>query len=201
MLLEPLERLIEALTLLPGVGKKTAGRLAFFLLESPKSKGETLAQAITSVLSEVTRCPQCGFYMEREAPCGICEDPRRDQGTMCIVSKAQDLLAIEASHSFFGQYHILGGTIAPLDGVSPGDLRIEELFSRINEGSYTEAILALDATVDGETTSQYLLAHLPDSLKVTRIAAGIPFGAELEYTDKVTLSRALSMRRDYSEPG
>ncbi len=198
MQLEPIEKLIDAFSALPGIGKKSARRLAFFLLDHESAIGTTLSEALLEVYRTVDHCPSCGFYKTREEACPLCQDPRRDATVLCVISKIQDLLAIDASGAFFGHYHVLGGTISPLDGVSPRDLRMEELFERIREGGFQEVLLALDATVDGETTAQYIYAHLEGSpLKITRIAAGIPFGTELEYTDRVTISRALTMRREF----
>ncbi|MBU1239182.1 recombination mediator RecR [Myxococcota bacterium] len=199
MQLESIERLILAFSTLPGIGKKSARRLTFFLLDHDPSLGKNLSEALLGVYESIDHCPQCGFYKTREEPCSLCSDLHRDTASLCVVSKIQDCIAIESSNAFLGQYHILGGTISPLDGVSPKDLRIDALFQRIADGSFTEIVLALDATVDGETTAQYLYSHLDGSdLRITRIAAGIPFGTELEYTDRITISRALNMRRDFS---
>jgi recombination protein RecR len=197
MLLKPIDDLISSLSALPGIGKKTATRLAFYILESRNDISDNLVNSIISVSENIDKCDSCGFFRQSNEECNICSGSNRNYETICVISKPQDLMAIENSHAYFGQYHILEGTISPLDGVNPSDLRIDSLIERIEHGSFKEIILALDSTVDGETTSHYISTILENKIKISRIAMGIPFGGELEYTDKITISRAISMRRDY----
>lgn len=192
-----LEELVEAFSTLPGIGKKTARRLALFVIESDSEVGSRLAKAITEAVSHIGRCPICGLYAPNGEKCHICNDFNRDNTIICVVSRPQDVLAIENSHSFSGFYHILGGNISPLDGIGPQDLRISELLNRIGDGKVTELILALDNTVDGDTTAHYISSIISTDVKVSRLAAGLPFGGELEYTDGVTISRAFRFRTSF----
>jgi len=199
---DPLEHLIGLLSRLPGVGTKTATRLAFFLITAPEDYPRALADALRDVADRIGPCQQCGNFTDRER-CRICEDPRRDATQICVVSRVQDLLAVERAGGYRGQYHVLHGLLSPLDGVGPEDLRIDELVQRITDAPepVREVILAISPSVEGETTVLFLsrqltaLAEAPP-LRVTRIAAGVPIGGELEYTDQVTLGRALAERRD-----
>jgi len=188
------ENLTKELSKLPGIGTKTALRLAFFILESP-NLAESLAESMVKIHEDVGFCPECGFFSNKGEFCEICSDIRRDKRLICVVSKPQDVLAIEKSHSFGGIYHVLNGNIKPLDGIGPEDLRISELIDKVEQYTPEEVILATDTTVDGETTAHYLAEILSDKVKVTRIASGIPIGGELEYIDGITLGKAFSLRR------
>ncbi|MDA3862651.1 MAG: recombination mediator RecR [Deltaproteobacteria bacterium] len=192
MLPPAFDNLIKSLSRLPGIGRKTARRLAFFLIDSPEL-GKDIASGLID-LPLVNNCRICGFYCSVDSVCSICSNPSRNSEILCIVTKPQDMMAIESSGSFKGRYHILFGNISPLDGITPEDIKLEELEKKIAEDNIQELILALDSTVDGETTSQYIFELFKDSVKISRIAAGIPFGGELEYTDKITITRALSRR-------
>ena len=195
---DPLERLIELLARLPGIGRKTATRLAFHLVHVPRDYPAALAQALTDVGERVHRCPQCGNYTVK-ALCALCVDPRRDDAVLCVVARVQDLHALDRSGGFRGRYHVLHGLLSPLEGVGPEDLNIDALVSRIREsdGAVKEIILAISPSVEGETTVLFLAGRLrPLGPKLTRIAAGVPIGGELEYTDQVTLGRAMEDRRD-----
>ncbi len=193
--LPPLDRVVGVLARLPGIGRKTATRLAFHLLEHEHLTQE-LADALGSLHDSVGFC-ECGNYAPKGERCAVCSDGSRDSSQVCIVSKVQDLLAIERSGVYRGVYWVLGGLVSPLDGIGPDDLRIAELMDRVDEGSIQEVILALDATVDGDTTSGYVAGLLRDKgVRVSRIAAGIPFGGELEYADSFTIGQALNLRRD-----
>jgi recombination protein RecR len=199
---DPLEQLIKLLSRLPGVGVKTATRLTFHLVTAPPDYPVALAEALRTVAEQVKPCTVCGNYTG-EQPCRVCRDPRRDPGVICVVARVQDLLALERSGGYRGQYHVLHGLLSALDGVGPDDLRVEELVARISsppdpeQGGVREVILAISPSVEGETTVLYL-SRLLSGLgpRVTRIAAGVPIGGELEYTDQVTLGRALADRRD-----
>ena len=195
---DPLELLVQLLARLPGVGGKTATRLAFHLVTAPKEYPRALAEALVTVADTVHPCRVCGCFTTEDL-CRICVDPRRDGGVLCVVSRVQDVLALERAGGFRGRYHVLQGLLSPLDGVGPEDLRIAELLARVAEAEepVREVILAISPSVEGETTVLYLsralAAHGP---RVTRIAAGVPIGGELEYTDQVTLGRALAERRE-----
>jgi len=195
---DPLERLIELLARLPGIGRKTATRLAFHLVHVPRDYPVALAQALTDVGERVHRCPRCGNYTV-EALCALCVDPRRDEAVLCVVARVQDLHALDRSGGYRGRYHVLHGLLSPLEGVGPEDLNIDALVSRIRESASAvkEIILAISPSVEGETTVLYLAGRLrPLGPRLTRIAAGVPIGGELEYTDQVTLGRAMEDRRD-----
>jgi recombination protein RecR len=195
---DPLERLIELLARLPGIGRKTATRLAFHLIQAPKDYPAALAEALTDVGERVHPCPRCGNYTVA-ALCSLCTDLRRDDGLLCVVARVQDLHALDRSGGFRGRYHVLHGLLSPLEGVGPEDLNIDALVTRIREsaGAVKEVILAISPSVEGETTVLYLGSRLRSlGPRMTRIAAGVPIGGELEYTDQVTLGRALEDRRD-----
>lgn len=198
---DPLEQLIKMLSRLPGVGVKTATRLAFHLVTAPKEYPAALASALTAVAELVEPCQVCGNFTADER-CRICRDPRRDDAVLCVVSRVQDLLALDRAGGFRGRYHVLHGLLSPLDGVGPEDINLASLVARVaGEGDapspVTEVILAISPSVEGETTVLYLSKVLEDLVpKVTRIAAGVPIGGELEYTDQVTLGRALADRRE-----
>ena len=187
--------LIDELGRLPGVGPKSAQRIAFHLLAAEAVDVERLASTLRRVKSEVKFCSICGNVAEGEQ-CRICRDPRRDPALICVVEEPKDVLAVERTREFRGRYHVLGGAISPIDGVGPDDLRIRELLARLADGAVTEVILATDPNLEGEATATYLARVLgPLGLTVTRLASGLPVGGDLEYADEVTLGRAFSGRR------
>jgi len=189
-----LERLIEQFSRLPGIGKKSASRLALFVLKSPKELAESLAQGLIEVKEKIKFCPIC-FNLTDEEPCIICRDSNRSNGVICIVEGPGDQLAIEESGVFKGRYHVLHGVLSPLDGVGPEDLKIGELLKRLDEEEINEAILATNPTAQGEATASYLADLLMDKgLKVSRIALGIPMGGDLKYMDSMTLRHSFSCR-------
>jgi len=192
---DPIASLIALLSRLPGVGHRTAARLAFHVLEGDAQYAQALGQALSTIHDDVTRCELCGNY-GAESRCAICQDPRRDESVVCIVAKVPDLIALEALGSFRGRYHVLHGLLAPLDGVGPDQLPLDSLERRIADEGVKEIIIATPLNVEGEATALYVadsLGALP--VKVSRIAAGVPHGGELEFTDQVTLGRALEDRR------
>ena len=192
----PLKRLIEQLTRLPGVGEKSAARLAFFLLRADTDYPQALADAITALKREIRLCSRCLGFTEQD-PCALCGDPQRSDEALCVVEDPADVMAIERAGDFRGRYHVLHGTLAPLEGVGPEQLKVAELLTRLREGSVREVILATNATVEGEATALYLAKLIkPIGVKVTRIAHGLPMGGDVEYADSVTLSRALEGRRE-----
>lgn len=191
-----LELLVEELTKLPSIGQKSAQRLALHLLRVPKEDALRLAEAIRSVRERVGFCGTCGNFSESD-PCAICTDARREGGLVCVVEQPGDVLALERTGAFRGRYHVLGGALSPLEGTSPEQLRIRELLERLRSGEVREVILATNPNVNGEATALYLSRLLqPLGVKVTRIARGVPMGSDLEYSDLVTLSRALDGRRE-----
>jgi recombination protein RecR len=189
-------RLVAELAKLPGIGQKTATRLALFILRQPQSQAEALAEAIRELKARIRFCSRCFHFTETD-PCPLCTDPDRDDRILCVVQEPQDLIAIERSRSFRGRYHVLHGALSPLDGVGPEDLRIAELMARLQEGAVTEVLLATNFSVEGEATAYYL-ANLIGSLdiRVTRLAYGIPLGSDLEYIDEATVNRAVEGRRE-----
>ncbi|KPK50087.1 MAG: recombination protein RecR [Myxococcales bacterium SG8_38_1] len=192
---DPIASLIALLSRLPGVGQRTAARLAFYVLEGDAQYAHALGQALSTIHAEVTRCELCGNY-GAESRCAICQDPRRDESVVCVVAKVPDLIALEALGSFRGRYHVLHGLLAPLDGVGPDQLPLDALERRISNEGVKEIIIATPLNVEGEATALYVadsLGAMP--VKVSRIAAGVPHGGELEFTDQVTLGRALEDRR------
>ena len=194
MLSPAIENLVAQLTRLPGIGTRTAQRLAFHLLSVPPDEAGALARAIVDVKERVRACPTCGNLTEEEL-CRVCADPRRDRTVICVVEQPVDVLSLERTHEFRGLYHVLGGALSPLDGVEPADLRIAGLLARVDEGDVTEVVLATNPTMTGEATAAYLADRLRDRVAVTRLASGLPVGGDLEYADEVTLGRALSGRR------
>jgi recombination protein RecR len=189
-------RLVDALMRLPGVGAKTAQRLAFYLLKAPKEEAAALAEAIVALKEKTRLCEIC-FNVAEEPRCPICQDPGRIQGVLCVVEEANDLMAIERTGEFKGVYHVLQGSLSPLEGRGPDDILAKELVQRLKEGEVQEVILATNPNVEGEATALYLQRLIrPLGLRVTRIAHGLPVGGDLEYADEVTLARALSGRRD-----
>jgi recombination protein RecR len=187
--------LVSQLTRLPGIGTRTAQRLAFHLLRTSKDEALALAHAIEGVKEKVRFCRECGNLTEDEV-CSICLDARRDRAIVCVIEQPVDLLSIERTAEYRGLYHVLGGALSPIDGVDPGDLRIDELFRRVERDGIEEVVLATNPTMTGEATAAYLADRLRDRVRVTRLASGLPVGSDLEYADEVTLGRALSGRRE-----
>ncbi len=194
MLSPSVDNLVAQLTRLPGIGTRTAQRLAFHLLSASKPDALALATAIEDVKERVRFCRECGNLTEEEL-CTICLDPRRDQSIVCVVEQPTDVISLERTHEFRGLYHILGGSLSPIDGVDPSDLRIDELVQRVARGSVTEVVLATNPNMTGEATAAYLADRLRGVVTVTRLASGLPVGSDLEYADEVTLGRALVGRR------
>lgn len=193
MYAETLNDLIEELKKMPGIGPKSAQRLAFYILGSSKADVEKLVDVIKEAKEKIRYCSEC-FNITDTDPCRICSDLSRDNG-LCVVAEPKDLIALERSHEFFGKYHVLGGLISPLDGIGPDALRIKELISRINNNSFNEVILALCATAEGEATSIYLSKMLkPLGVPLSRLAYGLPVGADMDYADEATLCKALEGR-------
>ncbi len=192
----PVEQLVDLLARLPGIGRRTARRLVFYLLDTDPEYCSALGESIASLRKRVKPCSICGNVTEDD-PCGICSDPGREKHRLCVVTSAADLLAVEGAGIFRGRYHVLGGLLAPLDGVGPEELRIDQLLHRVKEGGLTEVILATPPSVEGEATATYLAELLRGEVeRLTRIASGVPHGGELELFDPVTLSRALEGRRE-----
>jgi recombination protein RecR len=190
--------LIDELGRLPGVGPKSAQRIAFHLLGTDTSDVQRLADAITTVKEKVRFCDTCGNVAESEQ-CRVCADPRRDPSVICVVEEPKDVVAIERTREFRGRYHVLGGAIDPMNGVGPDDLRIRQLLSRLGDGAVEEVILATDPNIEGEATATYLTRMLvPLGVTVSRLASGLPVGGDLEYADEVTLGRAFEGRRTVS---
>ncbi|HBG08970.1 MAG: recombination mediator RecR [Limnochordia bacterium] len=192
---KPLARLIEELVRLPGIGPKTAQRLAFFLISQSPGEVESLATSIVEAKRRIHYCSQC-FHLTEEDTCAICSDPKRNQKFICVVEEPRDVIAMERTKSFDGVYHVLHGAISPLDGIGPNQLKVKELLARISP-EVDEVVLATDPNVEGEATAMYLARLLkPLGVKVTRMAHGMPVGGDLEYVDEVTLSKALEGRRE-----
>ena len=189
------DNLVAQLTRLPGIGTRTAQRLAFHILQRPKDEALALANAIAEVKERVRFCAECGNLTEEEL-CAICLDARRDRATICVVEQPVDLLSVERTHEYRGLYHVLGGALSPIDGVDPGDLRIAELLSRVEANGIQEVVLATNPNMTGEATAAFLADRLRGRVRVTRLASGLPVGGDLEYADEVTLGRALSGRRE-----
>jgi len=191
------DNLVAQLTKLPGVGQRTAQRLAFHLLSRPKQEALALAEAIEDVKERVRFCSECGNLTEDER-CAICLDARRDQSLICVVEQPQDLVSLERTHEYRGLYHVLGGALSPLDGVEPEHLRIDELVKRVDRNGVLEVVLATNPNMTGEATAAFLADRLRGKVRVTRLASGLPVGGDLEYADEVTLGRALTGRREMS---
>jgi recombination protein RecR len=189
------ENLVAQLSRLPGVGSRTAQRLAFHLLQRPKDEALALAQAIEEVKERVRFCRECGNLTEDEV-CAICLDQRRDHTLICVVEQPVDLVSLERTHEYRGLYHVLGGALSPLDGVEPEHLRVDELLGRVERNGVQEVVLATNPNMTGEATAAYLADRLRDRVRVTRLASGLPVGGDLEYADEVTLGRALTGRRE-----
>ncbi len=195
MLSPSVDNLVAQLTRLPGVGRRTAQRLAFHLLRVPKDEALALASAIEDVKERVRFCRECGNLTEEEV-CSICLDARRDRSIICVVEQPADLISVERTAEYRGLYHVLGGALSPLDGVEPEHLRIDELLRRVERNGVEEVVLATNPNMTGEATAAYLADRLRGRAKVTRLASGLPVGGDLEYADEVTLGRALAGRRE-----
>lgn len=195
---EPIVRLIESLKALPGVGPKSAERMAVWMLGDGREKGAVIAEAIAAASSGVGRCPDCGFFLVAGSGCPFCSDPHRRSDSVCVVEQPTDILPIERTGAFSGFYHSLGGRLSPLDNITPADIRISPLISRVKAGGVCEVILALGSDVEGEATANYIgsLLNAEEGLLVTRLAQGLPAGGGLENADELTLLRALDGRRD-----
>jgi recombination protein RecR len=193
----PVNRLITELARLPGIGQRTAQRLAFHILRLPPEEALPLAEAIRDAKESVRNCERC-FNLTVEPLCAICRDERRDAGLICVVEEPGDVIPIERTNEFHGRYHVLGGALSPIDGIDPDDLRIEELLARVEKNEVREVVVATNATTTGEATALYIADALRDrapAVAVTRLASGLPVGADLEYADEITLGKALSGRR------
>ena len=189
------QELIDELGRLPGIGPKSAQRIAFHILQTESFDTRRLAQILTDVRDKVRFCSICGNVAEQDT-CSICRDPRRSPATICVVEEAKDVVAIERTREFRGLYHVLGGAISPIDGIGPDDLRITQLMQRLADSTVTEVIIATDPNLEGEATATYLTRLLVQpGLRVTRLASGLPVGGDLEYADEVTLGRAFEGRR------
>jgi recombination protein RecR len=194
--MDPIGRLVEALTKLPGIGEKSASRLAFHILGSPEEYARELAQAILDVKEKIRLCSVCMNITDQD-PCRLCQDPSRNEQIVCVVEEPNDLYAIEKTGSFNGKYHVLHGVISPLDGIGPDEIYVKELLERLKTGTIKEVLLATNPVVEGDATALYVKEQiLPFGVKVTRIARGIPVGGDLEYTDGATLTDAIRGRQD-----
>lgn len=192
----PLTKLIEQFERLPGIGRKTAQRLAFHVLSMPKEKAQQFADAIVEAHEKIKKCKVCQSLTEKEL-CPICADSARDRSTICVVENSQDVIAFERTKEYHGLYHVLHGLISPMDGIGPDQLYIKELLARLGDGTVKEVVMATNPTVEGEATAMYLARLLkPMGVRVTRLAYGIPVGSNLEYADEVTLYRALEGRSE-----
>jgi recombination protein RecR len=189
------ENLVAQLTKLPGVGTRTAQRLAFHILQRPKDEADALAAAVAEVKERVRFCRECGNLTEDEI-CSICADARRDHSLICVVEQPVDAISLERTHEYRGLYHVLGGALSPLDGVEPEHLRIDELLQRVERNGVEEVVLATNPTMTGEATAAFVADRLRGRVRVTRLASGLPVGGDLEYADEVTLGRALAGRRE-----
>jgi recombination protein RecR len=193
---EPIARLIEELCKLPGIGSKSAQRLAYSILRRPATDAARLSSAILEVKEKIKYCSRCNNFSDRDT-CRYCESPGRSQETICVVEEPYDILAIEKTREYHGQYHVLHGVLSPINGVGPEDLRLKNLLERLREGTVREVIVATNPNVEGEATAIYIARLLkPIGVRVSRIALGVPVGSDLEFTDEVTMSKALEHRHD-----
>ena len=193
---DPVNQLVARLARLPGIGEKTAQRLAFYILRAPPEFARELAAAIAEVVDKVRLCTRC-FALTESDLCSFCTDPRRDERTLCVVEGVPDLIAVERTREFKGRYHVLHGVLSPLEGIGPDQLKIKDLIARLHDGNVEEVIVATNPDVEGEATALYLTRLLkPMGIKVSRIAQGLPMGGDLEFADQATLARALSARRE-----
>jgi len=193
---EPIERLIDEFSKLPGIGSKSAQRLVYSIMRRPLADAERLSSAIMEVKEKIGFCSRCNNYSDRD-PCKICNNTRRSSETICVVEEPQDILSIERTREYHGQYHVLHGVLSPMNGIGPEDLKLKNLLERLREGNTKEIILAMNPNVEGEATAIYIAKLLsPIGVKVSRIALGIPVGSDLEYADEVTMSKALEHRHE-----
>ena len=191
----PLERLIEDFTRLPGIGRKTAARLALYLLRRPVGEAKELAETLSLLHSSIQICSACFAFSETD-PCPVCADPSRDRTLLCVVEEPGDMMAVEKTNSFRGIYHILHGVLSPMDGIGPDELKIRELYHRLQKGSVVEVLIATSSTVPGEATASYLMGHLKRfRIKISRLACGIPMGMDIKYAVQYTLARAIDSRQ------
>jgi recombination protein RecR len=190
-----IERLVAELARLPGIGPRSAQRLAFHMMKAPPERSRGLAEAIAEMTERLRPCAVCFSFAEAEL-CPICADPRRDPSLLCAVEEPSAILPIERTNEYRGRYHVLGGALSPIDGVDPGDLRIDELVARIEDDAVVELVIATNPTMSGEATALYLADLVRGRVRVTRLASGLPVGADLEHADELTLGRALLGRRD-----
>jgi recombination protein RecR len=196
-MVDSIEKLIEEFSKFPGIGKKTAQRMAFFVLKQRKEEAEALAQAILDVKNKVSYCSVC-FNITEDDPCSVCKDVKRDKSIVCVVEEANDVVALERTNQYKGLYHVLGGVLSPLDGIGPEDLKVKELLSRLKKKEVKEVIIATNPSTEGEATAIYLSKLIkPLGVKVTRIARGLPAGGDLEYADQTTLANALEGRVEF----
>lgn len=192
----PISKLIEEFSKLPGVGNKTAQRLTFHILNMPRESANDLAKAIIDAKEKIKHCSTC-FNITDTDPCSICCDAKREEETICVVQEPRDIIAIEKTREFRGKYHVLHGAISPMEGIGPNEIYIKELLQRLNGDEVKEIILAMNPSIEGEATSMYIAKLVkPLGIKVTRLASGIPIGGDLEYTDEMTISKALEGRRE-----
>lgn len=193
---EPIAKLIDEFRKLPGIGQKTAQRLAYSILRRPREEAELLSSAILEVKDRIRYCSRCNNFSDID-PCAYCTNPNRSPGTICVVEEPSDILSIEKTREYRGQYHVLHGVLSPINGVGPDDLKLKNLIERLKEGNVKEIILATNPNVEGEATAIYLSRLLkPLGVKVSRIALGVPVGSDLEFADEVTMSKALEGRRE-----
>lgn len=196
--MNPLEPLIAALKQCPGIGEKSAQRIAFFLLGAPTKDVDKLANTLVESRRTIRHCSTC-FNISLQDQCHICSNPKRDRNNLCIVAEPKDVFAIEKTHAYSGVYHVLGGLISPLDGIQPESLRIQELLKRVQTHSFKEILFAINPTIEGDTTTMYLSSLLePYNLNLTRLSYGLPMGANIDYADEITLTKAISSRRTMS---
>ena len=195
---EPVQDLIDAFSRLPGIGPKTASRLAFYLLNAPEDYSKNLADALLGLKTGIGLCEECfNITLSNQKKCEICDSTQRDSTSLCVVEKPLDVLVLEKTQGFFGKYHVLHGVLSPIEGIGPDDLRIHELMERIRHGAVKEVILATNPSMEGDATAQYLQQQLAGlNVRVTRLARGLPMGGELEYADQNTLLRALAGRQE-----
>ncbi|MCS6844723.1 MAG: recombination mediator RecR [Caldilineales bacterium] len=192
----PMANLVDALSRLPGIGPKTAARLAFYLLRAPEDEVAALATAIRELKERIVLCERC-FNITEASPCPICANPARDQGLICVVEEASDVLAIERTGEYKGVYHVLHGALSPVDGIGPAQLKMAELLARVQLGGVREVLVATNPNLEGEATAMYLARLLASTgVRITRLAHGLPVGGDLEYADEITVSRALAGRRE-----
>ena len=194
-----LDRLVKQLARLPGIGPKSASRLAYYLIKSDPHYNELLAQSVATIQELIFPCPICGSFTETD-PCPICSDPSRDRTLLCVVEQPQDVITIVASGAYNGLFHVLGGALSPLEGIGPDKLDFANLIKRINEGNFQELIIATNPTEEGDTTAMYLKHVLKGTpITITRLASGLPIGGDLEYADRLTLARSMRGRVDFTD--